>query len=65
MPRPVGRPKRHLLTIAEMAAYLNVSRGTIYRLLDDGLPCIRVGSHTRFDQAEVLAWLKAKQAREG
>lgn len=58
-PRPRGRPKARLYDINELAAYLNVSRRTIYRLLDSkGLPHMRVGYVVRFDLAEVMRWLK-------
>lgn len=55
--RPRGRPKARLSSLAEVAEYLHVSQRTVYRLLDRGLPCIRVGYVLRFDLAIVLAWL--------
>lgn len=55
--RPRGRPKARLSSIAEVAEYLHVSQRTVYRLLDRGLPAIRVGYVLRFDLAVVLAWL--------
>ncbi len=56
--RPRGRPKSRLCDLNEVARYLHVSRATIYRLLDRGLPCLRVGWVLRFDLGEVLAWLR-------
>jgi excisionase family DNA binding protein len=55
--RPRGRPKARLSSLAEVAEYLHVSQRTVYRLLDRGLPAIRVGYVLRFDLAVVLAWL--------
>lgn len=57
--RPRGRPKSRLSSLAEVAEYLHVSQRTVYRLLDRGLPCIRVGYVLRFDLATVLEWLLA------
>lgn len=57
--KPRGRPKARLCSINELAEYLNVSRRTIYRLLDSkGLPHLRVGYVLRFDLPEVLTWLR-------
>lgn len=51
-----------LLSIAEVAALLQVSRATIYRLTDDeGLPFVRIGDRTRrFRESEVEAWLDGR-----
>jgi excisionase family DNA binding protein len=56
--QPRGRPRARLCDLNEIAAYLHVSRRTIYRLLDRGLPCLRVGYVLRFDLAVVLAWIQ-------
>lgn len=57
--RPPKAPGGQLLDVNDLARYLKVSRTTIYRLLDQGLPHLRVGYHLRFDQPEVLRWLRA------
>jgi len=49
-----------LLTIAEAAAFLNVSKATIRRWTNDGrLQCLRIGARDerRFHQSELLAFL--------
>lgn len=56
--QPRGRPKARLCDLNEVAAYLHVSRTTIYRLLDRGLPALRVGYVLRFDLATVLEWIQ-------
>lgn len=56
--QPRGRPRARLCDLNEVAAYLHVSRRTIYRLIDRGLPTLRVGYVLRFDLAVVLAWIQ-------
>jgi excisionase family DNA binding protein len=53
-----------LLDIGEMPELLNVSISTTYRLMQQGLPYLQDGSHRRFDEAEVMAWLRAQRAEE-
>jgi excisionase family DNA binding protein len=49
-----------LLTLDEIAAFLAVSRDTVYRMAQRGkIPAVKVGNQWRFAQAEVSAWLKA------
>lgn len=51
-----------LLTINELTDYLNVSRRTVYRLLDDTeFPAYRVGGHLRFRREEVDEWLQKQR----
>lgn len=66
-----GRPRRargeaveienlrmRLLTLREVAHYLRVHRGTVYRLVKAGyLPAIRVGRDLRFDMRVVDEWV--------
>ena len=58
---PTGKTQRapagQLQTLNDLAAYLNVSRRTIYRLDDRGLPVLRVGYVLRFDLPTVLKWI--------
>jgi excisionase family DNA binding protein len=55
-----------LLTTSQLAEWLNVSRPTIYRLLDQGLPAIRLtpGGDRRFDRTDVLKWLDVLKENE-
>lgn len=47
-----------ILTVTETAAYLRVSRSTVYRLLRRGtIPAFRVGGDWRFRKRELDAWL--------
>lgn len=56
--QPRGRPRIRLCDLNEVAAYLHVSRTTIYRLLDRGLPSFRVGYVLRFDMTDVMTWIQ-------
>lgn len=47
-----------MLTTKELVQVLNVSRMTIYRLREEGMPYIQAGYRTlRFDLEKVLEWL--------
>jgi excisionase family DNA binding protein len=58
-PAPSGLPR--LLTIAQVAAALAVSRPTIYQFVKRGLlpPPLKFGCATRFREDEVIAALDA------
>jgi excisionase family DNA binding protein len=48
-----------LMTVKETAAFLKVSRATIYNLINNkGLPFVKVGRGTRFEEAALTEWLK-------
>ena len=52
-----------LLTLEQVATYLNVNKVTIYRLVaQKQLPAFKVGNQWRFKQELVDAWLM-KRAR--
>ncbi|MBF0567457.1 MAG: helix-turn-helix domain-containing protein [Nitrospirae bacterium] len=47
------------LTVKDVAALLNVSDKTIYRMIqNDTIPCFRVGGQWRFDRNEITSWLE-------
>lgn len=52
-----------LLTLDEVAAFLNVSPRTVRRLLARGFPCVRIGRSARFEPQAVVRWVSAR--REG
>ncbi len=57
---------RRIMTVAEAANYLRVSRITIYRLLADGrLPGFKVGASWRLDCGEIDQWAGSRQAEAG
>ena len=56
-----------LLTLEQVAEYLNVDRFTVYRLLaQKQLPAFKVGSQWRFKREMIEAWLQknANDARK-
>jgi len=55
---PGGKPAR-LLSVEDLAEYLQVPVATIYqwRYKGDGPDAFRIGKHLRFDPADVDRWL--------
>jgi excisionase family DNA binding protein len=52
----------HLMTIEEVAAYLWLSKGTVYRMAQSGcIPASKVGTQWRFQQGDVNDWLDENQ----
>jgi excisionase family DNA binding protein len=52
-----------LLTVDEVATWLQVKPRTIYQWVHEGyIPVLKLGSLVRFDQASILAWLKKREA---
>jgi excisionase family DNA binding protein len=45
------------LSTGELMDMLGISRSTVYRLMEKGLPNIMVGSVHRFPREQVLNWL--------
>ena len=43
---------------------LAISRSTVYRLMEKGLPNIMVGSVHRFPKEQVLKWLQEKGGKQ-
>lgn len=57
--------KMDLLTLEEMAARLRVNQSWIYRQTKKrgpgSIPRLKVGKYLRFNEAEVMAWIKGRQ----
>ena len=52
-----------VMTIAEVAAYLRIPRGSVYKLAQRGkIPCQKVGRHWRFRREAVDTWLDSAQS---
>ncbi|MFN7994816.1 MAG: helix-turn-helix domain-containing protein [Bryobacteraceae bacterium] len=50
--------QREVLTIDELARYLDVPKSTLYRLAAEGrIPSHKVGKHWRFRRESVNRWL--------
>lgn len=51
-----------LLTVDEVAAWLQVKPRTIYQWVHEGyMPVIKLGALVRFDPASVSAWVKKRE----
>src|SRR5438105_815924 len=50
-----------LMTVSEVAQYLRLNEGTIYRLAREGkVPARKVGGTWRFDREKIDAWLAGR-----
>lgn len=57
----MAEPAGEVLTIEELAAYLKISKSTLYKLVREGsLPCKKVGKHWRFHKDAIDEWLKQR-----
>lgn len=51
-----------LLTVDEVAAWLQVKPRTIYQWVHEGyIPVLKLGALVRFDQGSITAWLKKRE----
>ena len=50
--------EKQIINTKEFIELFGVSRGTIYNLMDKGLPYFRVGKELRFETKECLDWFK-------
>ena len=54
-----------IMTIREVAEYLNLAEKIAYRLAAEGkLPGFKVGSRWRFDKAEITRWIEQSSKRK-
>lgn len=52
-------PRPEVMTIDELANYLQVSKSSLYKLAQDGkVPGQKVGRHWRFHREAIDAWLQ-------
>ena len=50
-----------LLTIPQVAEYLGVCRAHVYRLINNGLPVIRLGRSVRIQMTSLQRWLQDQE----
>ena len=51
-----------VLTIDELAAYLKISKSTLYKLVREGkIPSQKIGKHWRFRKSAIDHWLEEKK----
>lgn len=54
-----------VMTIEDLAAYLKLSKSTLYKLCQDGkVPGQKVGRHWRFHKAVIDRWLGDEDAND-
>jgi excisionase family DNA binding protein len=54
-----------LMTIEEVAAYMQVSRFTVYRLAKDrSIPATKIGRQWRFHKEEIDRWMRERCQRD-
>ena len=55
-----------ILTLAEVAEYLKISKKTAYKMARAGdLPAFKAGKHWRVPQAELGAWIARRSLGDG
>lgn len=52
------------LNAKELCEKLKISETTLYRLLNKGMPVLKVNASNRFALEEVVEWLKKQQEKE-
>lgn len=55
---------RRLLDAQELADYYSVCRASIYNLMAQGLPSVKIGRARRFRVPDTDAWLEAQQSEQ-
>lgn len=54
-----------VLTIEELAAYLKISKSTLYKLTRRGeIPCQKIGRHWRFRKEAIDRWLEETRSED-
>ena len=64
--RHVDEPSATLVNTDEVCEFLDVSKPTVYLLLEEGLPCVVISAglkraHRRFDLKRVFEWLESRE----
>jgi excisionase family DNA binding protein len=55
-------PPPEVMTIDDLAAYLQVSKSSLYKLAQDGkVPGQKVGKHWRFSRMVIDGWLRGQR----
>jgi excisionase family DNA binding protein len=56
-----AEPPPGLLTIPQVAEYLGVCRAHVYKLINNGLPVIRLGRVVRIQMTSLQRWLQDQE----
>ena len=64
MARPTSTGEAEILTIKQVAVYLQVTERTIYRLAAaEGIPAFKVGGSWRFRRRDLDEWIAGRTTR--
>lgn len=55
---------RELITMKELCQIYKLSRATINRWRDEGLPTIKVGKNVRFDKSKAIEWIERNKVKK-
>lgn len=59
-------PVAEILTPDEVAAYLKISKKTVYKIVRSGaLPAFKAGKHWRVRRADLGAWIARRSTESG
>ncbi len=47
-----------MLNTKEVSELLKVHQNTLYKMIKEGLPSYKIGNTRRYDEKEVLQWIK-------
>lgn len=53
--------EKEFLTVENLCELLQVSRVTVYRWREQGMPYIKIGRNIRFEKEKVLEWIRKHQ----
>jgi excisionase family DNA binding protein len=56
-------PEHRILRVKDLTALLRVHRSTVYKYVRDpavGLPGFKIGDDWRFDEDDILRWMKER-----
>lgn len=57
--------KSDLITIKQVAEFLNLAEKTVYRMANDGeIPAFKIGGSWRFKRSEVEGWLEQQRNKK-
>ena len=57
-PKPAADPPPDVMTVDQLAAYLQIAKSSLYKLAQEGkVPGQKVGKHWRFHRSAIDSWL--------
>lgn len=64
--RDIPKPVPEVMTIDDLAGYLQVSKSSLYKLAQEGrVPAQKAGRHRRFHRGTIDSWLAKRGDGEG